>query len=92
MDKRKNNGGHSTKAKGVDRRKNEYKEALSIAGDVDSVVEVLKMLHDKAINKKDTKAASIYLSYYLGKPVETKDVTFKGDIPIYDLSDNNSNP
>ena len=84
-DKRKNNGGHSTKAKGVDRRKNEYKLALDEAGSIEKVKEVLDMLYNKSVDDKDTKAASIYLAYYLGKPVETKDVNLKGDLPIFDL-------
>ena len=42
MDNRKNNGGHSTKSKGADKRKNEYRNALELAGSVENVVEVLK--------------------------------------------------
>ena len=31
MDKRRNNGGNSTKAKGSDKRRNEYRKALEVA-------------------------------------------------------------
>jgi hypothetical protein len=48
MDKRKQNGGHSTKSKGVDKRKNEYRNALELAATVDNVVEVLKSVYAKA--------------------------------------------
>ena len=86
-DGRRNNGnkGHSTKAKGKDKRKNEWKEAIENAGSIEKLTQVLDMLYDKSIEKQDTKAASIYLAYYLGKPVETKDVNLSGDIPLFDL-------
>lgn len=84
MDKRKYNGnkGHSTKAKGVDKRKNEYRTALTKAADVDDLVEVLKMLKTKATTKQDTKAAQIFLEYYLGKPKESIDLHTSGDNTI----------
>jgi len=73
MDKRKNNGnkGHSTKAKGVDKRKNEYRELLDLAATPDEVVEVIKTLKAKAIEKQDVNAIKLFLEYYLGKPKET---------------------
>ena len=84
MDGRKNNGnkGHSTKAKGVDRRKNEYKTALDKAGSVDSVSKVLKMLHKKATEDFDTSAAKIYLEYYLGRPTQPIDMDVVAEIEI----------
>ena len=63
MDRRKFNGGNSTKSNGPDKRKNEWKDALDKAGSVDDLMEVLRMLHDKAVNDRHTKAASINLSY-----------------------------
>lgn len=73
MDKRKNNGnkGHSTKAKGVDKRKNEYRELLDSAATPDEVIEVIKTLKTKAIEKQDVNAIKLFLEYYLGKPKET---------------------
>jgi len=73
MDKRKNNGnkGHSTKAKGVDKRKNEYRELLDLAATPDEVIEVIKTLKVKAIEKQDVNAIKLFLEYYLGKPKET---------------------
>ena len=70
MDKRKLNGGHSTKAKGNDKRKNEYRKALELASTPEDVVEVIKKLKEKAINKSDVNAIKLYLEYYLGKPIE----------------------
>lgn len=75
MDKRKNNGGHSTKAKGEDLRKNKYKELLDQASTPEDVVEVIKTLKQKAIDKQDVNAIKLFLEYYLGKPKETIDNT-----------------
>ena len=71
MDKRRNNGGHSTKAKGIDKRKNEYRRALDEAGSVDDLVKVLKSLRDEAVTQKNLQAIKLYLEYYLGKPHQT---------------------
>ena len=73
MDGRKSNGnkGHSTKAKGVDKRKNEYRELLDLAATPDEIVEVIKTLKVKAIEKQDVNAIKLFLEYYLGKPKET---------------------
>lgn len=89
MDNRVNNGnkGHSTKAKEgkIDKRKNEYREALKEACSKEDVIDVLRMLRDKAIKKQDTKASQIFLEYYLGKPNQSIDVTSNDEtisIPI----------
>lgn len=74
MDKRTNNGGNSTKAKGVDKRKNQYKELLDLASTPEDVVEVIKTLKQKAINNQDVNAIKLFLEYYLGKPKETKEI------------------
>ena len=74
MDKRRNNGGNSTKAKGVDKRKNQYKELLDLASTPEEVVEVIKTLKAKAIDKQDVNAIKLFLEYYLGKPKETKEI------------------
>ena len=71
MDKRKLNGGHSTKAKGVDKRKNKYLELLDEASTPEEVIEVIKKLKDIALTKGDVSAIKLYLEYYLGKPKET---------------------
>jgi hypothetical protein len=75
MDKRKNNGGNSTKAKGVDKRKNEYRELLDLASTPEEIVEVIKTLKVKAIEKQDVNAIKLFLEYYLGKPKETIETT-----------------
>lgn len=69
MDKRKNNGGNSTKAKEgkLDKRRNEYKAALAEACTVDDVVNVLRTVRDSALSA-DMQAAKLFLEYYLGKP------------------------
>ena len=75
MDKRKLNGGHSTKAKGIDKRKNEYKSVLENALKPDELKNVIQMLYKKSINDFDVPASKILLEYYLGKPKETIETT-----------------
>jgi hypothetical protein len=75
MDKRKTNGGHSTKAKGFDKRKNEYKDVLNDAITTDELKDVIKMLLKKSVQEDDVTAAKILLEYYIGKPQQRIDVT-----------------
>ena len=84
-DNRKNNGnkGHSTKAKGVDKRKNEYKDVVKSVVTVDKLAEVLKMLLGKAIEEQDIPASKLLLEYSLGKPTETKDITINEIQPLF---------
>ncbi len=80
MDKRKNNGGHSTKAKsGFDKRKNEYRKALEKAATVHDVVKVIEAVKAKAVNKQDIQAAKLFLEYYLGKPDQSLDIKSDGE-------------
>jgi len=88
MDKRKENGGHSTKTNGVDKRKNEYKNVLNDALTEEDLKDVIKMLLRRSIKKDDTGAAKILMEYYLGKPQASVDVTSNGgniNIPIIDF-------
>jgi hypothetical protein len=75
MDKRKENGGHSTKALGVDKRKNKYLELLDQASTPDEIVSVIKKLKEIALIKGDVQAIKLFLEYYLGKPKETIETT-----------------
>ena len=84
-DARKNNGGHSTKAKdGFDKRKNKWREALDKASTLEDVVNVIKMVKTKAIADNDIQAAKLFLEYYLGKPDQAIEVD--GITPIIDMS------
>ena len=82
MDKRKENGGHSTKAKDgkVDKRKNKYREALDNAHAEGDVEKVINMVRDKALKDKDIQAGKLYLEYYVGKPKEGLDLTTNGEM------------
>ena len=80
MDKRKNNGGNSTKSKsGFDKRKNEYRKALEKAATVDDVVKVIKAVKAKAVKKQDIQAAKLFLEYCLGKPDQSLDIKSDGE-------------
>ena len=83
MDKRKNNGGNSTKSKGVDKRKNPYRDIVKEVVTVDKLADVLKMLLGKAINEQDIPASKLLLEYSLGKPTETKDITINEIQPLF---------
>ena len=86
MDKRKFNGGNSTKSKGIDKRKNEYKTVLENALTSDDLQKVVKMLFNKSINDEDVTASKILLEYYLGKPKETIETTHNiNDFNIKDI-------
>lgn len=84
MDGRKNNGnkGHSTKAKGSDKRKNQYRDAVEQAASVEDVAEVLKMLLTKAKTKQDVKAAQLFLEYTIGKPKQEMDINSSEGLSI----------
>ncbi len=83
MDKRKFNGGNSTKAKGIDKRKNPYKNVINDVVTYDELAKVLKMLLGKAINEQDVPASKLLLEYSLGKPTETKDITINEIQPLF---------
>ncbi len=83
MDKRKQNGGHSTKTKGADKRKNEYKDIVKSVVTVEKLADVLKMLLGKAIDEQDIPASKLLLEYALGKPTETKDITINEIQPLF---------
>ena len=75
MDKRKNNGGHSTKALGVDKRKNLFKNVLASTLTAEELGGVFKMLYTKAIEDEDVQAAKLIIEYAVGKPTQQLDVT-----------------
>ena len=83
MDKRKQNGGHSTKTKGADKRKNEYKDVVKSVVTVEKLAEVLTMLLGKAINEQDIPASKLLLEYALGKPTATKDIKINEIQPLF---------
>tara|TARA_R100001086_G_scaffold67510_1_gene31648 strand:- start:1067 stop:1354 length:288 start_codon:yes stop_codon:yes gene_type:complete len=85
MDKRKFNGGNSTKAKGIDKRKNEYKDVFKNAIDESDLVKVIKMLLTKAIKDQDTNSAKLLLEYSLGKPKQTIDQNNTHTLDNFDL-------
>tara|TARA_R110000782_G_scaffold253265_1_gene341340 strand:+ start:322 stop:603 length:282 start_codon:yes stop_codon:yes gene_type:complete len=85
MDKRRNNGGNSTKAKGVDKRKNDYKSVLESTLTHEDLGKVVKMLFNKAVKDEDTTSAKILMEYYLGKPKETIEQTH--NVSTFDIKD-----
>ena len=73
-DKRKYNGGHSTKpTKPTDKRLNPFRHVLKEAVTPTQIKEVLGAMVEKA-KAGDTKAATLLLNYYLGKPKESIEI------------------
>tara|TARA_R110000744_G_C19250613_1_gene550256 strand:- start:350 stop:637 length:288 start_codon:yes stop_codon:yes gene_type:complete len=75
MDNRKNNGGHSTKAKGVDKRKNQYKDVLANTLTGQELAGVFQMLYNKAVTEEDVAAAKLIIEYAVGKPNQQLDIS-----------------
>lgn len=88
MDKRKNNGGHSTKAKGIDKRRNNYKTAIESALTEDDVQLILRRCKDIALSEdKDRMSAlKILLEYTLGKPDQTISEQIEHTIQTIDMN------
>jgi len=75
MDKRKYNGGNSTKSKGkIDKRKNQYRTAINEAFSGEEVVELLRQFYVRGM-KNDTQAGKIFLEYTIGKPKESVELS-----------------
>ena len=77
-DGRANNGGHSTKSAGVDKRKNEYRQASRDAVSMDDFVAVIEALVEKA-KGGDIRATQELLNRLLGKPDQSIDLTSEGE-------------
>tara|TARA_R110000764_G_scaffold19370_1_gene50958 strand:+ start:1647 stop:1943 length:297 start_codon:yes stop_codon:yes gene_type:complete len=78
MDKRKNNGGNSTKALGIDKRKSPYKALVTQATTEEDFIAVFQKLQQNAL-KGDTQATKLYLEYTIGKPTLAVDITSEGN-------------
>lgn len=78
-DKRKNNGGNSTKSTGPDKRKNDYRKAIDEAVTNEDVVKVILKFKDLFIDNDDLQAGKIFLENVLSKPTQGLDVTSNGE-------------
>lgn len=89
MDKRKNNGGHSTKAKGIDKRKNDYRRAIEESMTTDDIALILRKCKDIALSddKDRITAIKILLEYTLGKPHQTISEEIEHKFPIIDMNE-----
>ena len=88
MDKRKTNGGHSTKSNGVDKRKNPFRTAVTDAVTDEELKELIQVMYKKAVKEDDVQAAKIILEYCLGKPkqqIEQNNTHTVNDFNIKDL-------
>tara|TARA_B110000967_G_C18591693_1_gene414768 strand:+ start:117 stop:371 length:255 start_codon:yes stop_codon:yes gene_type:complete len=84
MDKRKNNGGHSTKGFAGRKSKSEEMQLVEMLNkhiDKDEAIQKLKSMIDEG----DFKAIQLYMGYMYGKPKETKDISITSEQPLFDL-------
>jgi len=73
----KGNGGWSTKAKGIDRRKNPFKQLITEATSQENFIAVFQTLEASAMSG-DVQSAKLYLEYTVGKPMQSVDITSDG--------------
>tara|TARA_R110002020_G_scaffold328309_1_gene544264 strand:- start:705 stop:989 length:285 start_codon:yes stop_codon:yes gene_type:complete len=78
-DKRKHNGGNSTKSKGLDKRKNNYRHDINNAFTSEDVIEVLRKCKKDWIEKNNIQAAKIFLENLVTKPTQDIDITSNGE-------------
>jgi hypothetical protein len=82
LDKRKNNGGHSTKpTKPTDKRLLSKSEAVALVEQMDSIMsigEVLTKLKELA-DGGDFQALRLWMAYRLGQPKQSIDHTTDGE-------------
>lgn len=80
MDRRKNNGGHSTKGyAGRKPKSDEIKLVERLTPLEEPAFDALK----KGVESGELKWIQLYLNYYLGKPKETKDIRIQEDVPLF---------
>jgi len=75
----KGNEGWSTKAKGIDRRKNPFKQLITEATSQENFIAVFQTLEASAMSG-DVQSAKLYLEYTVGKPMQSVDITSDGGI------------
>ena len=73
----KGNEGWSTKAKGIDRRKNPFKALITEATSQENFIAVFQTLEASAMSG-DVQSAKLYLEYTVGKPMQSVDITSDG--------------
>jgi hypothetical protein len=76
-DKRRLNGGHSTKTAGLDKRKNPFKDLISQAVSEKNFITIFQKLEGDAM-KGNVQSAKLYLEYTIGKPMQSVDITSDG--------------
>jgi len=84
MDKRKNNGGHSTAGKAGRKSKAEEQNLIEKLTPMEGkALEVFK----KALNEEKQWAVKMYFEYMYGKPIETKEISVTNETPIFNITD-----
>lgn len=79
MDGRRNNKGTIGNKGGRKPKADEVKLVEKLSPLEDDALKALK----KGVASGDINWIRLYLSYYIGKPKETKDITINEDVPIF---------
>lgn len=79
MDGRRNNKGTIGNKGGRKPKAEEVKLVEKLSPLEDDALKALK----KGVASGDINWIRLYLSYYIGKPKETKDITINEDVPIF---------
>jgi len=79
MDRRKFNKGTKGNKGGRKPKSEEIKLVEKLSPLEDDALKALK----KGVASGDINWIKLYLSYYIGKPKETKDITINEDVPIF---------
>lgn len=77
-------GRHSTKAKGIDKRKNEYKQLLRESVTPEDFKNLIEVVKTKALNG-DIKAIQLMFDYTLGRPTQSIDLDTHQDEEINEI-------
>ncbi len=88
MDKRKNNGGHSTKTTGVDKRKNTFRESIESAVSAEQLIELLYVAISiaKSDDKDRMQAINFVYDRIIGKPKQEIDQKTELSFPKIDMN------
>ena len=94
-DKRKNNGGHSTKGRAGRKSKDEEQRIRDLVSPyVDgAIAKVLEIMANGQKSSDQLAAAKLILEYRFGKPEQKQDITSNGkdvNIPLMKWADDNS--
>lgn len=83
IDGRKNNGGNSTKSKGVDNRTASKTERQEVYDLLNPYTDEAIKKHSEAITKGERWAIELFYKYQFAMPKQSVDVTTRAEQPLF---------